>query len=98
MNTFVNIDLKSLRQWLHASKVSLNVTKSEVVIFRAKGKVFETDLKLKICGKKLYPCHQVQYLGVYLDEYINWATHVNQLCVKLVKTNDMLSKSRYFVN
>ena len=98
INKSVNKDLKSLLHWLNANKISLNVTKTEVVIFRAKGKVFDTDLKLKMCGKKLYPSHHVKYLGVYLDEYLNWATHVNQLCVKLVKANAMLSKIRYFVN
>ena len=98
INKSVNKDLKSLLHWLNANKISLNVTKTEVVIFRAKGKVFDTDLKLKMCGKKLYPSHHVKYLGVYLDEYLNWATHVNQLCVKLVKANAMLSKIHYFVN
>ena len=81
-----------------SAKYALNVTKTEVVIFRAKGKVFDTDLKLKMCGKKLYPSHHVKYLGGYLDEYLTWATHVNQLCVKLVKANDMLFKILYFVN
>ena len=80
-----------------SAKYALNVTKTEVVIFRAKGKVFDTDLKLKMCGKKLYPSHHVKYLGVYLDEYLNWATHVNQLCVKLVKASAILSKI-YFIN
>ena len=51
-----------------------------------------------MCGKKLYLSYHVKYLGVYLDEYLNWATHVNQLCVKLVKANAMLSKIHYFVN
>ena len=51
-----------------------------------------------MCGKKIYPSHDVKYLGVYLDEYLNWATHVNQPCVKLVKANAMLCKIRYFVN
>ena len=49
-----------------------------------------------MCGEELYPSHQVKYLGVY--EYLNWATCVNQLCVKLVKANAMLSKICYFVN
>ena len=98
INEYVNKDLKSLLHWLNASKISLNVTKTEVVFFRAKGKVFDTDLKLKMCGKKLYPSHHVKYLGVYLDEYWNWAIRVNQLCVKIVKANAMLSKICYFVN
>ena len=49
-----------------------------VVIFRVKGKLFDTDLKQKICGKKLYPSPHVKYLRVYLDEYLNWATHAMQ--------------------
>ena len=51
-----------------------------------------------MCGKKLYLSLHVKYLGVYLDEYLNWATHVNQLCVKCDKPNVMLSKICYFVN
>ena len=46
---------------------SLNVAKTEAVIFGAKGKVFDTDLKLKMCGKNLYSSHHVKYLGVYLN-------------------------------
>ena len=51
-----------------------------------------------MCGQKLYPSHHVKYLGVYLDEYLNWAIHVNWLCVKLVKANPVLTKICYFVN
>ena len=98
INKSVNKDLKHLLHWLNANKISLNVTKAKVVIFRAKGKVFDTDLKLKMCGKILYLSHHVKYLGVYLDEYLNWATHDNHLCVKLVKANAMLSKICYVVN
>ena len=92
LNKSVKKDLKSLLHWVNTDKISLNVTKTEIVIFRAKGKVFDTDLKLKMCGKKFYPSHHVKCLGVYLDQYLNWATHVNQLCVKLVKANVMISK------
>ena len=76
---------------------SLNVAKIEAVIFGAKGKVFDTDLKFKMCGKNLYSSHHVKYLGVYLDEYLNWATYLNHLCVKLVKANAMLSKIRFML-
>ena len=99
INKSVNKDLKSLLHLLNANKISLNFTKTEVVIFRAKGKVFNANLKLKMRGKKLNPSHYVGrlgvYLGVYLDEYLNWATHVSQLCEK---ANAILSKIRYFVN
>ena len=69
INKSVCKDLRSLLHWLNANKNSLNVTKTEVAIFRAKGKIFDTDLKLKMYGMKLYPSHHVKYLGVHLDEY-----------------------------
>ena len=50
-----------------------------------------------MCGNKLCPPHHVKYLGVYLDECLNWATHVNQFCVKLVKANAMLCKICYLL-
>ena len=49
---------------LSANKISLDVTTTEVLIFRAKGKVFDTDLELKTSGKKLFPSHHVKYIGV----------------------------------
>ena len=52
---------------INANKISLNITKTEVVIFRVKGKVFGTDPELKINGKKLFPSDHVKYLGVYID-------------------------------
>ena len=57
-----------------------------------KGKVFNTDLKFKMSSKKLLPSHHVKYLGVYIHEYWNWSTFVNQFCVKLIKANVMLLK------
>ena len=57
INKSVNKDLESFLHWFNAKKLSLNVTKIKVDIFKAKGKVSDTDLKLKMCGKRLYPSH-----------------------------------------
>ena len=44
----VNADLKHLVNWLNANKISLNVKKTEMVIFKSKQKKFEGDLKTKL--------------------------------------------------
>ena len=67
LNKLINTDLKHLVNWLNASKISLNVKKTEMVIFKYKQKKFEGDLKLKLSGKKLYPTESVKYLGVKID-------------------------------
>ena len=33
--------------------------KTEMVIFKSKQKKFECDLKIKLCGKRLYPTENV---------------------------------------
>ena len=50
------------------AKSLVMLQKLKVVICRAKGEVFDTVLKLKMCGKKLCPSYHVKYLRVYLDE------------------------------
>ena len=55
LNKLVNADLKRLVNWLNANKISLNVKKTEMVIFKSKQKKVEDNLKKKLCGKRLYP-------------------------------------------
>ena len=53
MNKLVNADLKHLVNWLNTNKISLNLKKTEMVIFKTKQKKFEGDLKIKLCGKTI---------------------------------------------
>ena len=70
INKAVNKDLKFLIQWLHANKISLNVAKTEVIIFRRKKKQLDLDLNLKIYGENLQASSYVKYLGLSLDQYL----------------------------
>ena len=53
MNKLVNADLKHLVHLLNANKISLNVKKSEMVIFKSKQKKFKGYLKIKLRGKTM---------------------------------------------
>ena len=63
-NKFVNIDPKNLVNWLNANKISLNVKKTEVVIFIFKRKKFNDIVKIKLSGKRIYSTPSVKYVGV----------------------------------
>ena len=64
LNKLVNVDLKHPVNRLNANKISFNVKKTEIVILKSKQKKFESDLKIKLCGKRLYPTEGAKYLGV----------------------------------
>ena len=60
------MDLKVLIQCINANKISLNVAKTKLIVFRRKRNQLEFDLNLKIRGKKLQASSYVKYLGIYL--------------------------------
>jgi len=93
----INIDLKCLTNWLNANKISLNSSKTELLLFHPKRKPINYDVKIKINGQRLYPSDSVKYLGVIFDSKLNWDSHVNFVSGKLTRANGALSKLRYFV-
>ena len=40
----------------------------------------------------------VKHLSVFIDENLNWKTHINKISTKLIKGNVMLSKLWHFAN
>ena len=89
-NKLLNIDLKNVTNWLNANKISLNVSKTKLIIFKPKRKPLN--------GKRLYPADLVRYLGVKTDSKLNWEIHFNAIAIKLNRANVMLFKVQDFVN
>ena len=71
LSKLVNANLKHLANWLNGNNISLNVKKTEMVLFKSKQKKIEGDLKIKLCGKRLYPTESVKYLGVEIDKKLS---------------------------
>ena len=46
-------------------------------------KLTETTLKLKLNGKGLYTTNSVKYLGIKIDEHLNWYQKINNVAVKI---------------
>ena len=94
----VNYDLKNLNNWLNANKICLNVGKTEVVPFKSLTKKTDSDLHIKLDGKRLYPTDSVKYIGIIIAKNLNWHHKINNVAAKLNRANAMLSKMWHFVN
>ena len=80
-------ELKSLYEWLCANRLSLNVVKTEFLLFRnnlSKNENFKFTLRLN--NKTLYESHHVKYLGIIIDNKLNWKSHINELTKTLGKS------------
>ena len=43
-----------------------------MMIFKSQQKSSEGDLKIKLCGKRLYPTESIKYMSVKIDTNRNW--------------------------
>ena len=68
INRQINHNLKLIVHWLRANRISLNVDKTEIVIFRPKGKDMTKRQNFRISGQQIYISKQVKYPGLMLDE------------------------------
>ena len=48
--------------------------------------------------KRLYPANSVKYLGINIDENLNWKKQIPDIAIKLNKTNVILPKLRHFID
>ena len=59
----------------------------KMLIFKSKQNKIEVDLKIKLCGERLYPTENVEYLRVKIDTNLSWLYHVNDLPIKPNRAN-----------
>ena len=98
MQKQVNIDLKLLYKWLLANKISLNCSKTELIIFqRREGNPNNVKFRIKFIGLIIRPSDYIKYLGVYIDSNLSGKYHCKILHPKLSRACGMFSKARRYI-
>ena len=92
----MNKDLKALYEWLCANRLSLNVSKTEFIVFRPPKKSLSNRIVLTLNRTKIYESTKIKYLGLILDARLSWKDHICELAKKLSRSVGMLYKSRDF--
>ena len=77
LNVKVNSELIMVEQWLNANKLSLNYSKTKYMLIKPFVKKSYTDeFSVSVRGIQLGNCHLAKYLGVIIDENLNWKPRV----------------------
>ena len=58
----------------------------------------DSEVKIKLSRKRLCPTDSVKYLGIRINENLNWKHHVTDTATKLNTANALLLKIRNFAN
>ena len=73
----VNKELKNVKQWLDVNKLSLNIEKTNFIVFKSPQHLPSETVSIKIGNHHVKQTCYIKFLGVLLDENISRKYHLN---------------------
>ena len=87
----VNSELKKITCWFYTNKLSINVKKSNFIIFRPRQNRQTLDLAFNISNYSIDRVKEATFLGVILDEHLTWKSHIHNFTRKESKAISCLT-------
>ena len=72
----VNNELSKLNEWFSINKLSLNVKKTNFMIFGNKHR--NEALKIRINNEDIVKVSETKFLGIYFDFRLNWKKNYSE--------------------
>ena len=100
----INSELTKVSEWLIANKLSLNIKKSNYVIFCPKQKKVNREISIKMYDTSANRYCSVErkdfvkFLGILIDCNLKWKHHIDFVSLKISKTIGILARLRHFVS
>ena len=96
----MNMELNNIDQWLRTNKLSLNTTKTEMMIIGSRQKLAAQDkasLEVKLGETKLKQVDHTKSLGVTIDTNLSWAEHISNMTKKISSKLSAFKRIRPFI-
>ena len=94
MIPIINTELKKIHDWTISNRLTINSSKTEMIQFSNKV-IPETNEQVILNGNRVGFVDSVKFLGVYLDNKVNFSVHVNHVLSKISKHAGILYKIKY---
>ena len=91
----MNLELIKLNIWLQANKLTLNTTKTHYMVFDRGKKQSENNL-LTLNNKSIGYVKFTKFLGVIIDEQLNWLNHISYVKNKIANGFGIILRARKF--
>lgn len=88
--------LSRIKSWFDINKLSVNLNKTKYIIFTNRKVTNQIDIKINNIVLERVTEHK--FLGICIDEKINWKTQICVLQTKLAKIVAVMNKMKMFLN
>ena len=89
-------DLRSLHDWFNANKLTLNIDKMVGLLFSPNG--IKPKIKIELNSVEIPMLESVKFLGTWVDQNLNWKTHVDKLILRITSRNALLKRGKRMIN
>ena len=75
--SIVNNELAKIVIWLKVNKLSLNLTKTNFMIFHPRQKKVNVNVPLTLENTVIKQVTETKFLGVLIDQHLSWKPHID---------------------
>ena len=87
----INCEISKISSWLVSNMLVLNVAKSKLMLFFKSSKR-PPKLTLTINGDIIEQVEEFNFLGITVDQIVNWDAHITKISIKLARVIGILHK------
>ena len=73
----IQFNINKLYDWLNVNKLSLNISKTNVLLFNIRNKNRNINMDLNINNINVKQVSEIKFLGVIIDCKLNWKLQLN---------------------
>ena len=85
LSDMLNLEMDKLSTWFKANKLSLNL-KKRFMVFKSRQKRSICSLQISIDNQNIVKVKETNFLGVILDENLNWKSEISHVASKVAKS------------
>ena len=88
----LNNELIKIQDWLNLNRLSLNINKTNFMVFRVRQKRYDPKIAISICNRNITEAKNVKFLGLKIDPHLNWNEHIDFISNKISKGTGILHR------
>ena len=94
----INKELDDILEWLNTNKLSLNVKKTKFMIFHYRQRKIDNCIpNLKINSEPIERVTEFNFLGLTIDEHLDWSPHIQKVSNKISRTLGIMNRLKRFL-
>ena len=87
----LKLEVEKLSIWFQANMLSLNLKQTKFMVVRPRQKPSIRNIQISVDNQNIVKVKETNFLGVILDEKLNWKSEISHVANKVVKSSRCIS-------